>query len=127
MWTCSPLSSIAIADCFGSQRRGQIDSCNALVGKLDGALLLDADISVSDAFNQPDQQYRPFFEQWLRLCKNINQAGRPVVLWCRLRSPRQSESGGTALFSTIHYLALVCDAEILQENCLRQRPDQGEQ
>ena len=45
------------------------------------AILLDDDILWSDAFNQPDQQYRPFFEQWLRLCKNINQTGRPVVLF----------------------------------------------
>ena len=51
------------------------------------AILLDADILWSDALNQPDQQYQPFFEQWLRLCKNINQVGRLVVLFgadCRV-------------------------------------------
>src|SRR5262249_87633 len=67
--------------------------------------------------------YREYFELWLRMAKNIGQAGRPAVL----------VGGGFAVpdnlepcierryFATIHYLALVCDARVL-ESRLRARP-----
>jgi hypothetical protein len=94
-----------------------------MLGKLTQVILLDADILWRAEFNQPEEKYRDFFETWLRMCKNIGQAGRPVVLF----------GGGAGVpeniepcverryFSRTHYLGLVCEDEILIER-LKQRP-----
>jgi 2-phosphoglycerate kinase len=58
---------------------------------------------------------------WLRVAKNIGQNGRPVVL-CGTAIPEQFETcPERRYFSTLHYLAMVCDEELLEER-LKQRP-----
>jgi hypothetical protein len=68
-------------------------------------------------------EYQVFFETWLRMCKNIGQAGRPVVLFgAGVGVPANLESCvERRYFSTLHYLALTCEDEVLVER-LRQRP-----
>src|SRR5207248_1183647 len=63
------------------------------------------------------------FETWLRMCKNIGQAGRPVVLFgAGVGVPSNLEPGVERhYFGTLHYLALTCEDEVLVER-LRQRP-----
>jgi shikimate kinase len=107
----------------GASGAGKSAVCQRLLGSLSEVVLLDADILWRSEFNQPEKKYRDFFETWLRMCKNFGQAGRPVVLF----------GGGAGVpenietcverryFSSIHYLALVCDDEILIER-LKQRP-----
>lgn len=58
---------------------------------------------------------------WLRLAKNIGQAGLPIIL-CGTSLPDQFEAcPERRYFATLHYLALVCDEITLKER-LRQRP-----
>ena len=58
---------------------------------------------------------------WLRVAKNIGQAGRPVVL-CGTALPEQFETRPERrYFSTLHYLAMVCDDALLGER-LKLRP-----
>jgi hypothetical protein len=87
------------------------------------AVLLDSDILWRPEFNRPDDQYRDFFETWLRMCKNIGQAGRPVVLFgAGLGVPGNLENCIERRYlGPIHILALTCAAPVLAER-LRQRP-----
>jgi hypothetical protein len=60
---------------------GKSTVCNHLIGKLQQLVLLDSDILWRESFNTPENKYADFFETWLRMCKNIAQSGRPVVLF----------------------------------------------
>ncbi len=86
-------------------------------------MLLDADILWQPAFNTPDDNYRAFFETWLRMAKNIGQSGRPVVLFgAGFGVPKNLESCVERRYlGELHYLALTCDDEVLAER-LRARP-----
>ena len=64
-------------------------------------------------FDQPETNFREYREIWLRVCKNISQAGKPVVL-CGGGEPTQFEQCiERRYFSQLHYLALICDDQIL--------------
>src|SRR5688500_8398336 len=65
----------------GASGAGKTAVCGALLGTLADVVLLDADILWRPEFDRPDTQYRDFFETWLRMCKNISQSGRLVVLF----------------------------------------------
>ncbi len=86
------------------------------------AVVLDSDILWSAAFDQPETNYRDFYETWLRLAKNIAQAGKPILLISAGGIPENIEPCvERRYFSTTHYLALVCDDAALAAR-LRQRP-----
>jgi 2-phosphoglycerate kinase len=107
----------------GASGAGKSTVCHRLLGKVSIAVLLDADILWRPEFNRPDQR-RDYFETWLRLCKNISQSGRPVVLFgAGAGVPDNIESCvERRYFSVVHYLALVCSDEALAER-LKQRPE----
>ena len=106
----------------GPSGSGKSTVCQRLVGKLDQVVTLEADILWRADYDRPENRYRQFFEEWLRVCKNISQSGRPVLLLCAGGNPENVEPCVEArYFSTIHYLALVCDDEELEER-LRGRP-----
>jgi predicted kinase len=78
-------------------------------------IVLESDILWFDFFNTPEDNYRKYRETWLRLCKNISQAGKPVVL-CGCSVPEQFENCiERRYFSEIYYLACVCDSDILEK------------
>jgi ribose 1,5-bisphosphokinase PhnN len=106
----------------GPSAAGKSTVCNQLVGKIEDVVLLDADILWRPEFNTPDNQYRDFFETWLRLGKNIGQSGRPLVLFNSGAIPENVEPCvERRYFTKIYYLALVCDEETLIQR-LKQRP-----
>jgi len=107
----------------GASGTGKSTVCNRLVGHYQDAVLLDSDILWRDAFNNPKDNYRDYFETWLRVSKNITQSGRPVVLFgAGLGVPENLEGCiERRYFSSIRYLALVCSDDILCER-LEQRP-----
>jgi predicted kinase/DNA-directed RNA polymerase subunit RPC12/RpoP len=107
----------------GASGAGKSTVCRALLGKVENAVLLDSDILWRPEFNKPEDNYRDFFETWLRMAKNISQAGRPVVLFgAGLGVPENIElCVERRYFSDIHYLALVCDDEVLAQR-LKARP-----
>jgi hypothetical protein len=66
-----------------------------------------------------EDDYRSYRNVWLRLAKNIGQAGLPVIL-CGTALPDQFERcPERRYFSTLHYLALVCDEAPLRERLTR--------
>jgi hypothetical protein len=107
----------------GASGTGKSTVCNALVGHFTDAVLLDSDILWCPAFNSPENDYRDFFEVWLRMSKNIGQSGRPVVLFgAGAGVPGNIEPCiERRYFSAVHYLALTCDDDALAER-LRARP-----
>jgi hypothetical protein len=107
----------------GASGAGKSTVCRQLTGVLDIVVLLDSDILWRAEFNKPDDNYRAFFETWLRMAKNISQSGRPVVLFgAGLGMPENLEPClERRYFSQVHYLALVCsDAGLTQR--LQSRP-----
>ena len=107
----------------GASGAGKSTICHALLGALPEVVLLDSDILWRPECHTPADRYRAFFETWLRMCKNIGQAGRPVVLFgAGVGVPANLESCvERRYFGTLHYLALTCEDEVLVER-LRQRP-----
>jgi len=105
----------------GASGVGKTTTCLALAAKTKDLVVMESDILWRDEFNQPATDYRNYRETWLRVCKNISQAGKPVVL-CGAAVPEEFERCvERRYFSDIHYLALVCGDEVLASR-LRNRP-----
>ena len=107
----------------GASGVGKTTTCLALAAGAIDFVPIESDIlllSFVDELNQPGTNYREYRELWLRLCKNISQAGRPVIL-CGVGEPTQFEQCvERRYFSEIFYLALVCEDEVLASH-LRNR------
>ena len=104
----------------GASSAGKTTTALALRQMQDEFVVLDQDILWRDEFNQPEDNYAGFRDTWLRLAKNINQAGRPVILFGSA-VPEQFERPEARYFSAIHFLALVADDATIAQRC-RARP-----
>jgi broad-specificity NMP kinase len=107
----------------GASGTGKSTVCHHLVGHYQDAVMLDSDILWRNEFNNPKDNYREYFETWLRVCKNISQSGRPVALFGAGMGVPENLEGCVErrYFSSIRYLALVCSDDVLCER-LKQRP-----
>lgn len=106
----------------GASGTGKSTICAELTGKLDEVIMLDSDILWRHEFNTPEDNYRDFFETWLRMAKNIGQAGRPVVLFGAGCNPSNAEPcEERRYFSKTSYLALTCKDDVLAAR-LKARP-----
>ncbi len=108
----------------GASGAGKSTVCQDLLGRFDEAVLLDADILWRREYDTPADHYRSFFETWLRVCKNIGQSGRPVVLFgAGTGVPENLEACIERRYlGKLHYMALVCEDDVLVER-LRRRPE----
>jgi predicted kinase len=97
----------------GASGVGKSTICGRLIGTINEAVLLDADLMWRSELNHPENNYREFIESCLRLSKNISQSGRPVVLFgAGTGVPMNVEPCvERRYFSKVHYLALVCNNE----------------
>jgi predicted kinase len=118
-----PFKQLPLLMVSGASGAGKSTVCHQLLGTLTQAVLLDSDILWRPEFNKPDEKYRDFFETWLRMAKNISQAGRPVVIFgAGTGVPENIEPCiERRYFSAVKYLALVCDDDHLAAR-LRARP-----
>ncbi len=106
----------------GASGAGKTTVALSLSKLADQYVVLDQDILWCDAFNEPDDDFMQFRNTWLRMVKNIQQAGRSVVLF-GTSIPKQFESCTERRYlSAIHYMALVCEPEELQRR-LMARPN----
>lgn len=107
----------------GASGTGKTTVCDRLIGVYQDAVLLDSDILWRDEFNQPQDNHNGYFDMWLRVCKNISQSGRPVVLFgAGMGVPDNLEHcTERRYFTDIRYLALVCESDTLAQR-LRARP-----
>ena len=105
----------------GASGVGKSTVCLELAVKMKDVVVMESDILWRAEFDQPETNYREYRETWLRVCKNISQAGKPVVL-CGTAEPTQFEQcTERRYFSKLHYLALICDDHILASR-MRRRP-----
>ena len=105
----------------GASGTGKSAICLHLPAALPECVAMETDILWGKVAATPDDNYRGYRNTWLRLAKNIGQGGRPVVL-CAMAEPDQIEPcPERRYFTTVHYLAVVCDDDVLAER-LRRRP-----
>jgi hypothetical protein len=119
-----PFQSLPLLVVTGASGAGKSAVCSLVTAMdLQQAVPLDSDILWMPAFNQPGEGYRTFFETWLRMCKNIHQSGRPVVLFgAGLGVPENLfDCVEARYFASFHFLALVCTEAKLRRR-LESRP-----
>ena len=105
----------------GPSCAGKTTVCLALVPLMEECVIMESDILWGAFPATPENNYSDYRNMWLRVAKNIGQAGRPVVL-CGTAIPEQFETcPERRYFSTLHYLAMVCDDSLLRER-LQHRP-----
>jgi hypothetical protein len=106
----------------GASGTGKSTASARLAGKIPGAVVLESDI-LWNAYYADKERYAEYFNTWLRMCKNISQSGQAVALFgAGLGVPGNIEGCvERRYFSRVHYLALVCDDDVLVER-LRARP-----
>ncbi|GAA4664738.1 nucleoside kinase [Amycolatopsis dongchuanensis] len=94
----------------------------ALAERLGGrAVVLEQDVLWTAGLRDDVDGHPAFRATWLRMAAMIGQNGRPVVLCGTVVPPEFEPLPERALFSEIHYLALVADPEVLASR-LRSRP-----
>ena len=82
---------------------------------------LESDILWGSMAASPEDNYRSYRDTWLRLCKNIGQAGRPVALYGSAIPEQWEQCPERRYLAEIHTLALVCEPDTLAAR-LRARP-----
>ncbi len=82
---------------------------------------MDSDILWGAVAATADDNYRGYRNTWLRVAKNIGQAGRPVALAGTALPDQFEECPERRYFTQLHYLAVVCDDDTLAQR-LRARP-----
>lgn len=111
----------------GASGVGKSTICAELFQKEKDYIVMESDILWNDSFNVPENNYREYRELWLRMCKNISQIGKPVVL-CGCAVPEQFEDClERRYFSDIHYIAIVCDEDILYKRITEYRGYQDQE
>ena len=91
-------------------------------GQLLPQLLADLVVTMEGDILYSGQPIEPYSEMWLRVCKNIGQSGKPVLLSSNGMIPQNVEPRvERRYFSTIHYLAFTCEREE-QVKRLKARP-----
>lgn len=108
----------------GASGTGKSTALHHLLGVMNETVLLDSDILWRREFDTPGDHYQNFMETWLRVCKDISQSGKPVMLFgAGTGVPENIEPCvERRYFSNVHYLALVCDEPEIERRLLS-RPD----
>ncbi len=105
----------------GASGTGKSTICRTLAGYTKEVVVMESDILWRRELEQPKADLRKYRETWLRVCKNISQSGKPVIL-CGSEIPANLEGCvERRYFSEIYYLALICEDDILDSR-LRSRP-----
>ncbi len=110
----------------GASCAGKSTICNELFMSEKEYIVMEGDLLWNDIYNTPDDGYLEYNRLWLRVCANISQAGKPVVL-CGCKVPEQLEPlPERKLFTNIYYLAIICDDAVLKERMCKGRGVQNE-
>ncbi|HEU5227552.1 MAG TPA: AAA family ATPase [Ktedonobacteraceae bacterium] len=105
----------------GPSGAGKTTVCLALTTLMNECVIIESDILWGLLPATAENNYSEYRNVWLRIAKNIGQAGRPVAL-CGTAIPEQFEAcPERRYFSTLYYLAIVCDDALLEER-LKLRP-----
>ena len=107
----------------GASGSGKTTILHHLQGILPRVILLEGDILWNDYYNQPDTHYLSYFNQLLRVCKNLNQSDNLVVVAnSGLGVPSNIEQcEESRFFNEFIYFHLTCSDEALVQR-LESRP-----
>lgn len=106
----------------GASGTGKTAALLAMAQRERNCVHLDSDILWRSEFNAPHNNYRDYRNMWLRVCKNIGQGGRPVVLYGSVTPDQFAACPERRYLGPIHTLALVCAPDVLADR-LRSRPE----
>src|SRR5215467_4302854 len=105
----------------GASGTGKSTVCLSLTPLLKECVVLEQAILRGVVPATSEDNYSDYRNVWLRVTKNVGQAGRPVVL-CGTALPEQfEECPERRYFSTLHYLTFVCNDDVLVDR-LKRRP-----
>ena len=110
-----PFSRLPLYVITGASGTGKSALALALAGSHAGFVHLESDILWRPEFNCPEDDFRDYRNLWLRLCKNISQAGQPVALYGSVVPSQFEPCSERRYFDNIHYLALVCEPRVLED------------
>lgn len=107
----------------GASGAGKTTLYDALVGKVDEALLIDADLlwGVNPAHDDPGSGYRAFRGLVLHLAERLARNGLPVVVEGSCMPDQYETLGERWYFEKTAYVAVVCSDDELDRR-LRGRP-----
>ena len=92
-----------------------------LARTFDRCVTMDSDMLWGAVPWSRGDDHRGYHNTWLRVAKNIGQAGRPVVLLATSLPEHFEACPERRYFARIHYLGVICDDGILAER-LHSRP-----
>jgi len=105
----------------GASGVGKSTICEVLFQNETEYIIMESDLLWHDVYNTPNDNYRKYRELWLRICANISQIGKPVVL-CGCVTPEQFDVCiEKDLFTEIYYLAIICDDDIIENRIKKGR------
>ena len=98
----------------GASCVGKSALCNELFLEEKEYIVMESDLLWNSIYNTPENNYCEYRRLWMRVCANIAQIGKPIVL-CGCATPEQFENQPERdFFTDIHYLAVVCDTQVLE-------------
>jgi broad-specificity NMP kinase len=98
----------------GASGVGKSTLCELLFQREREYIVLESDILWHEVYNTPEDEYRRYRQTQMTLCAHVAQIGKPVVL-CGCATPKQFEPlEQRELFTSIHYLAVVCEESQLR-------------
>lgn len=105
----------------GASGSGKTTIALQLMAESHDFVVLDQDILWCDYYNNSENDFYEFRNVWLRLCKNIHQSGRSVVLFGSAIPEQYEKCSERRYFQDIHYSSLVCEPDVLKQR-LTARP-----
>ncbi len=105
----------------GASGAGKTTLGLTLAQTFDRCVTMDSDMLWGAVPWSRGDDHRGYHNTWLRVAKNIGQAGRPVVLLATSLPEHFEHCPERRYFAQTHYLGVICDDGILAER-LRSRP-----
>jgi hypothetical protein len=105
----------------GPAGAGKSSVLTALLGTIDEVVALESDLLWRPEYERDNEGFRRLC---LRLASEIAASGRPVVIFgAGFAVPHNVEAlPERAAFSSVHYLALTCDDDVLAERIRARKP-----